>query len=66
MSITTDTYAMRETLERLNKDATNTMDKADNCTVKLSDLSTLLAAYKIELNKGNHLRKLLDQETNAQ
>ncbi|OEF50717.1 hypothetical protein A1OW_24435 [Enterovibrio norvegicus] len=66
MSITTDTYAMRETLERLNKDASNTIDNSDNCTVKLSDLSTLLAAYKIELNKGNHLRKLLDQDTNAQ
>ncbi|EOD78813.1 hypothetical protein D515_02319 [Grimontia indica] len=37
------------------------MDNEGNCTVKVSDLSTLLAAYKIELNKARSLKKSLSE-----
>ncbi|CZF81195.1 hypothetical protein GCE9029_02454 [Grimontia celer] len=61
MPITTDTPATRDALARLNNDAINSMDNEGNCTVKVSDLSTLLAAYKIELNKARSLKKSLSE-----
>lgn len=63
MPITTDTPAMRDTLTRLNDDVMKSMDNDGNCTVRVSDLSTLLAAYKIELNKARHLKKSLSEVT---
>ncbi|KKD58909.1 hypothetical protein RN22_18750 [Grimontia sp. AD028] len=61
MPITTDTPATRNALARLNDDVLNSMDNEGNCTVKVSDLSTLLAAYKIELNKARSLKKSLSE-----
>lgn len=65
MPIITDTPAMREALARLNDDVLNSMDNEGNCTVKVSDLSTLLAAYKIELNKARRLKKSLSETSEA-
>ncbi|USH05120.1 hypothetical protein K6Q96_18010 [Grimontia kaedaensis] len=61
MPIITDTPATRDALARLNDDVLNSMDNEGNCTVKVSDLSTLLAAYKIELNKARSLKKSLSE-----
>ncbi|MBV7297388.1 hypothetical protein [Enterovibrio paralichthyis] len=65
MPITTDTKAMRETLKRLNDDATASMDNQGQCTVQVADLATLLAAYKIELNKNRSLSKPHNQLSDA-
>ncbi|MDD1783651.1 hypothetical protein LRP49_20965 [Enterovibrio sp. ZSDZ35] len=59
MPITTDTQAMRSTLARLNHDAIDSMSPEGECTIKVADLSTLMAAYKIELNKNRGLKKTL-------
>ncbi|KXF82595.1 hypothetical protein [Enterovibrio coralii] len=59
MPITTDTQAMRNTLIRLNNDALDSMNNDGECTIKVADLSTLMAAYKIELNKNRGLKKTL-------
>ncbi|MDD1794685.1 hypothetical protein L4D06_20130 [Enterovibrio makurazakiensis] len=59
MPITTDTPQMRETLSRLNQDAIASIDSDGDCKIKVSDLSTLLTAYKIELNKNRSLKRTI-------
>ncbi|WP_394208983.1 hypothetical protein [Enterovibrio calviensis] len=65
MPITTDTPAMRETLARLNQDAIASIDTNGECTIKVNDLSTLLSAYKIELNKNRGLKKAMGNAAKA-
>ena len=65
MPITTDTPEMRETLSRLNQDAIASIDANGDCTVKVNDLSTLLSAYKIELNKNRGLKKAMGNAAKA-
>ncbi|RXJ72148.1 hypothetical protein CS022_17900 [Veronia nyctiphanis] len=52
MGINTDTEEMREVLARLRKEVVENLDKQHTVEVNLNDLSTLLAAYSIELNKN--------------
>ncbi|WP_028021846.1 hypothetical protein [Enterovibrio calviensis] len=59
MPITTDTPQMRETLARLNHDAIGSIDNDGDCKIKVNDLSTLLTAYKIELNKNRSLKRTI-------
>ena len=52
MGINTDTEEMRQVLARLRKQVVDKLDRQQTVEVNLNDLSTLLAAYSIELNKN--------------
>ncbi len=63
MTVITDTATMRNTLDRINRDALDSLSNDGECTVKVGDLSALLMAYRIELNKNKRLKKTLDSQT---
>lgn len=65
MPITTDTDAMRQTLNRISEDVLASMNDNGTCTVNVADLTTLLAAYKIERNKNRRLTKVLSSTNEA-
>ncbi|MEI8610228.1 hypothetical protein P4S70_15125 [Enterovibrio sp. Hal110] len=65
MTVITDTATMRNTLDRINRDALDSLSNEGKCTIKVGDLSALLMAYKIELNKNKRLKKMLDTQTAA-
>ncbi|PML80686.1 hypothetical protein BCT27_15780 [Enterovibrio norvegicus] len=62
MTVITDTAAMRNTLNRINQDALDSLSHDGECTIKVGDLSALLMAYRIELNKNKRLKKTLDSQ----
>ncbi|MFD2178353.1 hypothetical protein [Veronia pacifica] len=52
MGINTDTDEMRRILERLKKKVTSGIDHEVETNININDLSALIAAYTIELNKN--------------